>query len=103
MYDRIPRIPGHEQDPQAGLAMMQLIGQLAAVQAGHYDVGQQQIDPERIGVEQRQGGLTPRTSDQGPLALSGGLGSGSGAGQVDPDCRSLPDLAVYLDLAAGLL
>jgi hypothetical protein len=27
---------------------MQLIGQLTAVEAGHYDVSQQQIDPERI-------------------------------------------------------
>src|SRR6185436_13483581 len=32
-----------------------------------------------------------------------GLGSGSGARQIDPDCRALPDLAAYLDLAAGLL
>ena len=30
---------------------MQLIGQFAAVQSGHHDVGQQQIDPERIGIE----------------------------------------------------
>ena len=40
--------------------MTQLIGQFAAGEAGHHDVGQQQIDPERIGVEQRQRGRPVR-------------------------------------------
>jgi hypothetical protein len=51
MHDGVARISGHEEHLQAWLAVLQFVRQLSAVHSGHHDVGQQQIDPERIGIE----------------------------------------------------
>jgi hypothetical protein len=56
MHDGIARISRHEKYPEVRLPVVQFVGQLAAVDAGHHDVGEKQIDPERIGIELRQRG-----------------------------------------------
>src|SRR5688572_142667 len=45
---RIGGIPGHEQDRQAGNACADSLGQLPPTQAGHDDIGDQQIGDESL-------------------------------------------------------
>ena len=45
MHDRVTRIAGREQNPEAGLAALSFVGELAPIHAaGHHDIGEKQVD-----------------------------------------------------------
>jgi len=57
--DGIARIPCDEQNLEIRLPMAQFVGKLTAIDSGHDDIGQKQVDLERSGSRTRRGQPPP--------------------------------------------
>ena len=109
LVDDLFRIATHEDDFQAGVVGLELIGKLAATHLGHDDVGEQQIDVlavpahdlERLGTVVRNDHLIAMVSEDGDqqatntlLVLghenrSAAVRFRQGIGDAGSDCRRL--------------